>query len=76
MLLSLPANILLGFHATTAVEYAEGFRKALTLSPEETLAMRQRARKSSERFTDKGFADKWLQNAEKLVALQIQRASI
>ncbi|RMZ69440.1 alpha-12-mannosyltransferase ALG11 [Pyrenophora seminiperda CCB06] len=35
-------------------------------------AMRQRARKSSERFTDKGFADKWLQNAEKLVALQVQ----
>ncbi|CAE7192767.1 hypothetical protein CFE70_007064 [Pyrenophora teres f. teres 0-1] len=64
-----------GFHATTAQEYAEGFRKALTLLPEETLAMRQRARKSSERFTDKGFADKWLQNAEKLVALQIQRAS-
>ncbi|XP_014556939.1 glycosyltransferase family 4 protein [Bipolaris victoriae FI3] len=63
-----------GFHATTAQEYADGFRKALTLSPQETLDMRRRARKSAERFTDKTFADKWIKNAEKLVALQIERA--
>ena len=62
-----------GFHATTAEEYAQGFRKALTLSPEETLAMRQRARKSAERFTDRGFAEKWLRNMEKLVKLQVER---
>lgn len=36
--------------------------------------MRRRARKSAERFTDKTFADKWIKNAEKLVALQIERA--
>jgi hypothetical protein len=69
------ANEREGFHATTAQQYAEGFRKALTLSPEETMAMRQRARKSSERFTDATFDNKWLANAEKLVTLQIERAS-
>lgn len=37
--------------------------------------MRRRARRSAERFTDKTFADKWLGNAEKLVALQIKRTS-
>lgn len=64
-----------GFHATTAQEYADGFRKALTLSPQETLDMRRRARKSAERFTDQKFVDKWIKNAEKLIALQIQRTS-
>ena len=64
----------IGFHATTADEYAEGFRKALTLSPEETLTMRQRARKSAERFTDQVFAERWLKNMDKLVKLQIERA--
>lgn len=63
----------LGFHATTADEYAEGFRKALTLSPKETLAMRQRARKSAERFTDRTFAERWLINMAKLVTLRIER---
>ena len=53
-------------------EYAEGFRKALTLSPQDTLDMRRRARKSAERFTDRGFADKWLANMDKLVALQVE----
>ena len=45
------------------------------MTPEETLAMRKRARKSAERFTDQVFADKWLKNMDKLVALQVQRAS-
>lgn len=65
----------IGFHATTAQEYADGFRKALTLSPQETLDMRRRARKSAERFTDQTFADKWLKNAERLVALQVKKTS-
>jgi alpha-1,2-mannosyltransferase len=64
-----------GFHATTAEQYADGFRKALTLSPEDTLDMRQRARKSAERFTDQVFAERWLRNTEKLVALQVERTS-
>ncbi|KAH4151928.1 asparagine-linked glycosylation protein 11 [Parastagonospora nodorum] len=63
-----------GFHATTAQEYADGFQKALSLSPKETIAMRKRARTSAERFTDLGFAEKWLTNMDKLVALQVARA--
>lgn len=63
-----------GFHASTADEYAEGFRRALTLAPEETLAMRRRARRSAERFTDATFAERWLRNMEKLVRLQVTRA--
>jgi alpha-1,2-mannosyltransferase len=62
-----------GFHASTADEYAEGFRKALSLSRAETLAMRKRARKSAERFTDRGFAEKWLSNMDRLVRLQVAR---
>ncbi|KAL6707918.1 asparagine-linked glycosylation protein [Coniothyrium glycines] len=62
-----------GFHATTAQQYAEGFQKALSLSQSETLAMRRRAQKSAERFTDRIFAEKWLTNMEKLVKLQIER---
>ena len=62
-----------GFHASTADQYAQGFRRALSLSPQETLDMRRRARRSAERFTDKGFADKWLQNMDQLVTLQKAR---
>jgi alpha-1,2-mannosyltransferase len=65
--------IIIGFHATTAEQYAQGFHKALTLSPRETVEMRLRARISAERFTDAVFAESWLRNTEKLVALQIQR---
>ncbi|KAF2184349.1 glycosyltransferase family 4 protein [Zopfia rhizophila CBS 207.26] len=63
-----------GFHASTAQQYASGFLKALTLSPQETLAMRQRARKSARRFTDRGFAEKWIRNMDQLVRLQVSRA--
>ncbi|KAF2002668.1 glycosyltransferase family 4 protein [Amniculicola lignicola CBS 123094] len=64
-----------GYHASTKEEYAEGFTKGLSLSPEESLATRKRARKSAQRFTDKGFADKWIRNLNKLVKLQIARAT-
>ncbi|KAJ4294490.1 asparagine-linked glycosylation protein [Kalmusia sp. IMI 367209] len=63
-----------GFHASTAEEYAEGFRKALSMSKEETLAMRRRARQSAGRFTDRGFAERWLLNMDRLVKLQVARA--
>jgi alpha-1,2-mannosyltransferase len=36
--------------------------------------MRHRARKSAGRFTDFGFAEKWLANMEKLVDLQVDRS--
>ncbi|KAF3934645.1 hypothetical protein ABW20_dc0102998 [Dactylellina cionopaga] len=48
-----------GYHATTADEFAEGFKEALSLSPEETFAMRKRARKSSLRFSEEIFEEQW-----------------
>ena len=59
-----------GFHASTASEYSAAFAKALQLSPENTLAMRLRARKSAKRFTEEAFASKWIEQAERLVTLQ------
>jgi alpha-1,2-mannosyltransferase len=35
--------------------------------------MRQRARKSAQRFTEKEFAEKWIENVEALVSLQKAR---
>ncbi|KAJ6258907.1 hypothetical protein Dda_5802 [Drechslerella dactyloides] len=48
-----------GYHATTAEEYADGFREALSLDPAETAAMRRRARQSAMRFSEEIFADGW-----------------
>ncbi|CCA75133.1 related to ALG11 protein [Serendipita indica DSM 11827] len=44
-----------GFHAVTVDEFATQLHKALTLPPEEALAMRERARRSSERFSTTAF---------------------
>ncbi|KAF2759606.1 UDP-Glycosyltransferase/glycogen phosphorylase [Pseudovirgaria hyperparasitica] len=62
-----------GFHASTASEYADGFLKALELPSDQILAMRHRARKSAERFTEGAFARSWITQMEKLVDMQIQR---
>lgn len=59
-----------GFYATTATEFAEAFKHALSLPSEETLAMRLRARASANRFTEEVFARKWLEHVEQLVAMQ------
>ncbi|KAF2100672.1 glycosyl transferase group 1 [Rhizodiscina lignyota] len=59
-----------GYHATTAAEYSAAFAKALQLGPEETLAMRLRARKSAKRFTEEVFEEKWVEETARLVALQ------
>ncbi|KAF2223272.1 alpha-1,2-mannosyltransferase ALG11 [Elsinoe ampelina] len=56
-----------GFHASTATEFAQGFGKALSMSKEETLAMRLRARKSARRFTEGEFRKKWTIHLETLV---------
>jgi alpha-1,2-mannosyltransferase len=42
----------------------------LELNAGDALAMRQRARKSSRRFSEEVFAKQWLQQMEKLVVLQ------
>ncbi|KAI8634519.1 glycosyltransferase family 4 protein [Xylariaceae sp. FL1651] len=58
-----------GFHATTATEFAEGFEKALSLP--NPLAVRLRARKSSNRFTEEEFARRWLTELQKLVMTKL-----
>ncbi|EAS33000.3 alpha-1,2-mannosyltransferase [Coccidioides immitis RS] len=63
-----------GFRATTEVEYAAAFEAALALPDEEKVAMRMRARKSAQRFTEEEFEKKWLGDMEKLVDLRVQRA--
>ncbi|KAI1327609.1 hypothetical protein F5Y16DRAFT_188866 [Xylariaceae sp. FL0255] len=54
-----------GFHATTATEFAEGFEKALSLP--DPVAVRLRARKSSQRFAEEEFARRFLAELQKLV---------
>ncbi|KAI1269839.1 glycosyltransferase family 4 protein [Xylariaceae sp. FL1019] len=54
-----------GFHATTAKEFAEGFEKAFSVP--DPLAVRLRARKSSQRFSDEEFSRRWLTELQKLI---------
>jgi alpha-1,2-mannosyltransferase len=63
-------NSNIGYHATTATEFAKGFEAALSLSASETLAMRRRARVSAQRFTEKEFAKGWLHALEQLVEMR------
>lgn len=58
-----------GFHASTVEEYAARFREALDMSPEDTLAMRLRARASARRFTEEAFARQWVERMERLVGM-------
>ncbi|KAM0309360.1 hypothetical protein ACHAO8_009108 [Botrytis cinerea] len=59
-----------GFHASTAEQFAEGFESALALPREDKIAMRLRARKSAQRFTEAEFAKKWIVGMEELVTLR------
>ena len=59
-----------GYHASTESEYAAAFKQALTMSPDETLAMRRRARASARRFTEEAFAKAWIRQMEGLVVMQ------
>ncbi|KAK6518944.1 asparagine-linked glycosylation protein [Arthrobotrys megalospora] len=58
-----------GYHATTAEEYAEGFKQALSLSVTDTVAMRERARKSSFRFSEEIFEEQWNKIMDALLGL-------
>ncbi|KAI9712618.1 MAG: hypothetical protein M1812_006798 [Candelaria pacifica] len=62
-----------GYHATTYQDYAVAFKKALSLTDKETLAMRLRARASARRFTEEAFAKHWVSQVEKLVNMQIEQ---
>lgn len=65
----LMADLRIGYHATTTTEYAEGFEKAFSLP--DPLAVRLRARKSAQRFTEEEFAKRWLAELQKLVATKL-----
>ena len=58
-----------GFHASSDTEYAAAFHKALSLPIAETVAMRQRARLSAKRFTEKAFASSWTAQMERLLSV-------
>jgi alpha-1,2-mannosyltransferase len=64
-----------GFHASTVKEYAIAFTKALDLSPAETVAMRLRARKSAERFTEAAFAKLWIEYLGYLITIQRKKTT-
>ena len=61
-----------GFHASTPAEYSEAFVKALTLSPEDKVSMRLRARASAQRFGEQEFSDDWIEQLKKLIQLRSQ----
>jgi alpha-1,2-mannosyltransferase len=65
LIVSLTQNKNLGFHATTAADFAAAFEKALTV--ENPLEMRLRARESAWRFSEGEFARKWIEQTAKLV---------
>ncbi|KAL4821657.1 hypothetical protein BDW67DRAFT_1189 [Aspergillus spinulosporus] len=58
-----------GFRATTEEEFADAFEKALSLSNDERVGMRLRARKSALRFTEEEFSRKWVGEIGKLVGM-------
>ncbi|KAI9805495.1 MAG: hypothetical protein M1825_000746 [Sarcosagium campestre] len=58
-----------GYHASTAEGFAAVYEEALSLTEEETLAMRLRARESATRFTESAFAEHWVVHMERLIAL-------
>ena len=59
-----------GYHASTEEEYALGFEKAFLLSKDETIAMRMRARESSNRFVDAIFDGAWNNQMDRLISLR------
>jgi alpha-1,2-mannosyltransferase len=65
---------LIGFHATTAAEFAQAFDKALNLP--DPYAVRRRARQSAKRFTEEEFARRWIEQMEKLVAARVGKKTV
>ncbi|KAJ5130738.1 Glycosyl transferase family 1 [Penicillium bovifimosum] len=58
-----------GFRAETEEQFAASFEAALALPEAEKVAMRQRARRSAQRFTEEEFSRKWLEQVQKLVRM-------
>ncbi|ERF68075.1 hypothetical protein EPUS_08511 [Endocarpon pusillum Z07020] len=63
-----------GYHAETAAEFAEGYRRVMQMEPEERYAMRVRGREVAKTFTEEAFARKWIEQVEKLISMQTGRA--
>ena len=60
-----------GFHASTEMEYADALKRALDLGPDEAVAMRQRARRSAQRFNEEAFERRWMENMTRLVHIRM-----
>lgn len=56
-----------GFRAESEEQFAAAFEAALALPESEKVAMRLRARRSAQRFTEEEFSRKWLGQVQKLV---------
>lgn len=54
-------------------EFTTAFEKALAVSPEDSLAMRQRARKSALRFSEEVFAEAWVKQLQSLVDMSSKK---
>lgn len=63
------ANQKTGYHATTTETFAAAFHTALTLPPQQVLALRKRAQASAARFSEEVFAKGWLEAMEELVEM-------
>lgn len=62
-----------GFHASTIAEYAQCFEEALGMPDGVKVEMRQRARRSADRFNEGNFISSWNVQLDKLVQLHKQR---
>jgi alpha-1,2-mannosyltransferase len=63
-------NRQLGYHATTATEFADAFEGALSLPDSEVDQMRTRARNSARRFDGETFDNMWLKEFDALMQIK------
>lgn len=64
-----------GYHAETTEDFARGFQRVIQMEDGERHEMRVRGREQAKNFTEEVFAQKWIEQVEKLVALQLEGAS-
>lgn len=62
-----------GFHANTAEEFADGFRRVMDLGGDEKVAMRRRGRDGARRFTGEVFEHGWIACMEEVVGMRVLR---
>lgn len=64
---------IIGYLAETDQEFADAFGKVAALGAQKRYAMRLRGRASTERFTEAEFANKWIEQMEILVQMELSR---